>query len=69
MSRKNQNRRTKARQSLRTAIADAKGLAAINRVKRGHSPTISAAARAEGTTVITKVQYPLSYFRNLDQSP
>ncbi len=41
------------RLSPRQQDAKVRGLVAINRVKRGKSPSLSAAARAEGTTVRT----------------
>lgn len=46
-------KRTPAKQSSRTQSAKVKAFAAISRVRRGKSKTLSAAARAEGTTVKT----------------
>jgi hypothetical protein len=53
MPHKSTKRRSKDRPLLRTAIAKLKGLAAINRVRKGKSPTLHAAAKAEHTTVPT----------------
>ena len=47
------SRKAKVRQSPRRLAARLRGLAAINRVRNGQSKTLSAAARAEGTTVRT----------------
>ncbi len=52
MPRKSLNHR-KGQQTPRTKAAKVKGFAAINRVRKGESKSLSAAARAEGTTVRT----------------
>jgi len=46
-------KRTSAKPSSRIQPAKVKAFAAINRVRRGESKTLAAAARAEGTTVKT----------------
>src|SRR5215467_15457111 len=47
------SRKKRARLTLRRQKARLRGLAAINRVRRGKAKSLSAAARAEGTTVRT----------------
>jgi hypothetical protein len=58
-------RQTKARRTLRQQEARLRGLAAINRVRRGESKSLSQAARAEGTTVKSiRELLPAALFRN-----
>lgn len=51
--------------SLRQQQARVRGLAAINRIRRGESKTLSAAARVEGTTVRSiRQNLPAALFQN-----